>query len=205
MKLYYFPPSPNTRKVHAVAIHLNLPLDLRLVDLQKGEQRTPEFMVLNPTGRTPVLQDGDFILWESTAIMQYLASQLPTPLWPNNARSRADIMRWQSWQLAHWYGSCQPLQFENFVKPLLQLGEPDPQVVKEATDRFRQEAQVLEDHLAERAFLVGDTLTLADFSVASDLTYAGPGQFPLADYPHLQAWYERIEALPAWQQTKPRS
>jgi glutathione S-transferase len=81
MKLYYFPPSPNTRKVHAVAIHLELPIELRLVDLEKGEQRTPEFVQLNPTGRTPVLQDGDFILWESTAIMQYLASQIPNTLW----------------------------------------------------------------------------------------------------------------------------
>ncbi len=205
MKLYYFPPSPNTRKAHAVAIHLGLPLDLRLIDLQQGEQRTPEFIALNPTGRTPVLQDGDFILWESTAIMQYLASQVPNSLWPEDARSRADIMRWQSWQLAHWHGVCQPLQYENFVKPLLQLGEPDPQVVQEATERFHQEAAVLNDHLAEREFLVGDGLTLADFSVASDLTYAGPGQFPLTDYAPLRAWYARIEALPAWQQTNPRS
>ncbi len=204
MKLYYFPPSPNTRKAHAVAIHLNLPLDLRLVDLQKGEQRTPEFMAVNPTGRTPVLQDGDFILWESTAIMQYLASQVPNSLWPDDARVRADIMRWQSWQLAHWYGVCQPLQYENFVKPLLQLGKPDSQVVQRATERFHQEAAVLNDHLAERDFLVGSALTLADFSVASDLTYAGPGQFPLAGYAHLQAWYARIEALPAWQQTSPQ-
>lgn len=205
MKLYYFPPSPNTRKAHAVAIHLGLPLDLRLIDLQQGEQRTPEFIALNPTGRTPVLQDGDFILWESTAIMQYLASQVPNSLWPEDARSRADIMRWQSWQLAHWHGVCQPLQYENFVKPLLQLGEPDPQVVQEATERFHQEAAVLNDHLAKREFLVGDGLTLADFSVASDLTYAGPGQFPLTDYAPLRAWYARIEALPAWQQTNPRS
>jgi glutathione S-transferase len=205
MKLYYFPPSPNTRKAHAVAIHLGLPLDLRLIDLQQGEQRTPEFIALNPTGRTPVLQDGDFILWESTAIMQYLASQVPNSLWPEDARSRTDIMRWQSWQLAHWHGVCQPLQYENFVKPLLQLGEPDPQVVQEATERFHQEAAVLNDHLADREFLVGDGLTLADFSVASDLTYAGPGQFPLTDYAPLRAWYARIEALPAWQQTNPRS
>jgi glutathione S-transferase len=136
MKLYYSPPSPNTRKVHAVAIHLELPNDLRLVNLEKGEQRSPEFMQLNPTGRTPVLQDGDFILWESTAIMQYLASQIPNPLWPEDRRIRADIMRWQSWQLAHWHQVCQPLQFENVVKQILQLGEPDLQVVNQATDRF---------------------------------------------------------------------
>ncbi|AKG21084.1 glutathione S-transferase family protein [Calothrix sp. 336/3] len=204
MKFYYFPPSPNTRKVHAVAIHLGLPLELRLVDLQQGEQRTPEFIQLNPTGRTPVLRDGEFVLWESTAIMQYLASQVANTLWPEAPQIRADIMRWQSWQLAHWHQVCQPLQYENFVKPLLQLGEPDLQVVQSATERFHAEAIALNQHLAERKFLVNDTLTLADFSVASDLTYAVPGRFPLEDYPHIRTWYSRIEQLPAWQQTAPR-
>ncbi|WP_434684547.1 glutathione S-transferase family protein [Pseudanabaena minima] len=204
MKLYYFPPSPNTRKVHAVAIHLQLPIDLRLVDLQKGEQHHPEFVQLNPTGRVPVLQDGDFILWESTAIMQHLASQVPNSLWSEDPKIRADIMRWQSWQLAHWYSVCQPLQFENFVKALLQLGEPDLQVVQQASDRFHKEASVLNNHLANREYLVNNTLTLADFSVASDLTYAIPARFPLENYHHIQAWYARIEQLPAWQQTAPR-
>lgn len=203
MKLYYFPASPNSRKAHAVAIQLDLPLDLKLVNLQKGEQRTPEFMQLNPTGRTPVLQDGEFVLWESTAIMQYLASQISNSLWPENVQIRADIMRWQSWQLAHWQSACQPLQFERVVKQILQLGDPDPQIVEQATQRFHQEATVLNQHLAERTYLVNETLTLADFSVASDLTYAGPGQFPLELYPHIQAWYARIEQLPAWQQTTP--
>lgn len=204
MKLYYFPPSPNSRKAHAVAIQLDLPLDLRLVDLQKGEQRTPEFLQLNPTRRTPVLQDGEFVLWESTAIMQYLASQVSNSLWPENTQSRADIMRWQSWQMAHWQSACQPLQFERVVKQILRLGDPDPQIVEQATQRFHQEATVLNQHLAGRTYLVNETLTLADFSVASDLTYAGPGQFPLESYPHIQAWYARIEQFPAWQQTTPR-
>ncbi|AFY61719.1 glutathione S-transferase family protein [Synechococcus sp. PCC 6312] len=203
MKLYYFPPSPNTRKVHAVAIYLELPLELQLVNLEKGEQRTSEFLGLNPTGRTPVLQDGDFILWESTAIMQYLASLLPNTLWPGDWRSRADIMRWQSWQLAHWYPVCQPLQYENFVKPLLQLGDPDPHVIEQATEPFHKAAIALNAHLAERKFLVNDSLTLADFSVASDLTYAIPGRFPLENYPHIRSWYTRIEQLPAWEKTAP--
>jgi glutathione S-transferase len=204
MKLYYFPASPNTRKAHAVAIHLELPIELQFVDLQTGEQRAPEFLTLNPTGRTPVLQDGDFILWESAAIMQYLASQVPNTLWPEDIKSRADIMRWQSWQLAHWHQACQPLQYENMVKQLVQLGDPDPQVVRQATERFHKEAIALENHLADRKFLVNDTLTLADFAVASDLTYAVPGRFPLDDYPHIRSWYARIEQLPAWQKTAPR-
>ena len=101
MKLIGFPPSPNTWKVRAVAAHLGLPLEFEFVDLTKGQQRTPAYLALNPTGRAPVLIDGDFTVWESNAIMQYLAGRSPNSLWPNDSRVRADIMRWQSWQLAH--------------------------------------------------------------------------------------------------------
>lgn len=71
MKLYGFPISPNTWKVRAVAVHLGIVLDDQLVDLSRGEQRTPNYLALNPTGRTPTLVDGEFVLWESNAIMQY--------------------------------------------------------------------------------------------------------------------------------------
>ncbi|MEM9265730.1 MAG: glutathione S-transferase family protein [Cyanobacteria bacterium P01_F01_bin.13] len=187
MKLYYFPPSPNSRKAQAAAIHLGLPLELELIDLQQGNQRTTDFLALNPTGRIPVLQDDDFVLWESTAIMQYLASQVATPLWPNDTKLRADIMRWQSWQLAHWERGCQPLNYERFVKKVLGLGDPDPQVVNQATETFHREAAVLDAHLADKDYLVNNTLTLADFSVASNLTYATIAQFPLEKYDHIRA------------------
>ncbi|MEO1510109.1 MAG: glutathione S-transferase family protein [Cyanobacteria bacterium J06633_23] len=204
MKLYYFPPSPNSRRAQVVAVYLELSVELALINLPQGDQRMADFLALNPTGRIPVLQDGDFVLWESNAIMQYLASRVSTPLWPDDAQQRADIMRWQSWQLAHWAKGCQPLNYERLVKKVLQLGEPDPQVEQQALKAFHKEAQVLNTHLANREYLVNNTLTLADFSVAGDLTYAVPAQFPLGEYPHIRAWYDRIEALPAWQQTAPR-
>lgn len=204
MKLYFFPPSPNSRRAHAVALHLELPSEFEMINLQAGEQRTPEFLALNPTGRIPVLQDGDFVLWESNAIMQYLASQVETSLWPDDAKSRADIMRWQSWQMSHWAKGTQPIQFERFVKKVLNLGDPDEQVIEKATDVFHREAKVLNDHLAAHDYLVNDTLTLADFSVASDLTYGAIAQFPLKPYSHIRDWYARIETLPAWQQTAPK-
>jgi glutathione S-transferase len=116
MKLYGFSFSDNTWKVRAVAAHLGIALDDQLVDLSRGEQRAPDYLALNPTGRTPTLVDGDFVLWESNAIMQYLASGKPNALWPDDARARADIARWQSWQLAHWSAeACRPLVFERIV------------------------------------------------------------------------------------------
>jgi glutathione S-transferase len=204
MKLYGFPPSPNTWKVRAIAAHLGLPLELEFVDLSKGEQRRPEYLALNPTGRTPTLVDGDFILWESNAILQYLADRTPSSLWPDDARARADITRWQSWQLAHWGSeACQPLIFQRLVKKLLNLGPPDAEAVVKGTEAFNRDAGMLDAHLAKQPYLVGTAVTLADFAVAAPLFYTQQAELPLASYPHLRDWFSRVSALPAWRETAP--
>src|SRR5215471_7246808 len=183
MKLYGFPPSPNTWQVRAVANYLGVPLEFELVDLSKGGSRTPAYLAINPTGRTPALVDGDLKLWETLAIMQYVASQKPNALWPNDARVRADIMRWQSWQLAHWGSdACIPLVFNRLVKKILNLGPPDEAAVAKATAAFNKEATVLEAHLTKQPYLVGKDLTLADFSVAANLLYAKEAELPLEPY-----------------------
>ena len=204
MKLYGLPASPNTWKVLAVAAHLGLPLEVVVVDLGRGEQRGPDYLALNPTGRTPTLVDGDFVLWESTAIMQYLASLKPNALWPKESKAQADAMRWLSWSLQHWGPSaCEPLLFERFVKAVFNMGPPDGAVVARAIETLHREAAVLDGHLSSRRYLVGDDLTLADFSVAAPLVYASHAEFPLAGYPHLREWSARILALPAWRETAP--
>jgi glutathione S-transferase len=204
MKLYGFPASPNTWKVRAVAAHLGQSIDLEFVDLTKGASHSPEFLKLNPTGRTPVLVDGDFVLWESNAIMQYIAGQKPNSLWPNDVRTRADIMRWTSWQLAHWeMEGCQPLIFQRVVKKFVNMGPPDEAVVAKALESFHKEARVLDAHLAKQPYLVGKDLTLADFTVAAPLFVAEMAELPLAPYPHVQSWFGRVSALPAWSQTAP--
>jgi glutathione S-transferase len=205
MKLYAFPASPNTWKVRAVAAHLGVPLELVFVDLTKGESRTPDYLAINPTGRTPTLVDGDLKLGESCAIMQYIASQKPNSLWPDNARTRADIVRWQSWQLAHWGShACQPLLFENLVKKLLNMGPPDAAAVAKANECFNTEAKMLDAHLAKQPYLVGKEITLADFAVAAPLFYADRASVPLASHPRVQEWFARVSALPAWRETAPQ-
>ena len=204
MKLYGFPPSPNTWKVRAVAAQLGIKLELQLVDLSKGEQRTPSYLALNPTGRTPTLVDGDFKLWESTAIMQYLASRSTNSLWPNDARVRADIMRWQSWQLQHFGpDACVPLTYQHLVKKRLNQGPPDQAIVDKALEAFRRDASVLDAHLAKQRYLVGQELTLADLSVAAVLVYAKEAEMPLAQYPRVQEWCGRIYALKSWRESAP--
>lgn len=205
MKLYGFPASPNTWKVRALASYLTVPLEFEFVDLLKGAQHTPAFLMLNPTGRTPVLVDGDFKLWESNAILQYLASKNPTPLYPNDAKGRADVTRWQCWELAHWGAqACQPLTFENLVKKFVNLGAPDQAVVAKATEAFNKEAKMLDAHLARHKYLVNDTLTIADFTCAAPLFHAQGAAMPVAPYANIGAWFGRVSALPCWSETAPQ-
>ena len=206
MKLYGFSPSPNTWKVRAVAAHLGIPLEFEFVDLTKGRSHTPDYLALNPTGRTPTLVDGDFKLWESTAIMQYIASRKPNSLWPDDARARADIMRWQSWQLAHWSKEgCEPLLFQRLVKKLLNLGPPDEAVVAKGIEAFNKEAKVLDAHLARQPYLVGKDITLADFAVAAPLFHAKAADLPVGPYARVQEWFGRVSALPCWRATAPQA
>lgn len=205
MKLYGFPASPNTWKVRALAAHLRIPLEFEFVDLTKGAQHTPQYLALNPTGRTPTLVDGDFKLWESTAIMHYIASKTSNSIWPNGARTRADIMRWESWNLAHWSkDGCEPLLFQNLVKQILNLGPPDGAVLAKGVEAFSKEAKVLDAHLGRQPYLTGKEITIADFAVAAPLFYADRAHIPLAPYAHIKDWFGRVSALPCWQESAPQ-
>jgi len=205
MKLYGFPASPNTWKVRALAAHLKAPLEFEFIDLTKGAQHTPAYLAINPTGRTPVLVDDDFKLWESNAILQYLASKSATPLYPNDARGRADVTRWLCWDLAHWGAqACQPLIFENLVKKFVNLGPADGAAVAKAMEAFKKEAKMLDAHLAKHEHLVGDALTIADFSVAAPLFHAEGAGIPLDSCANVRGWFQRVSALPCWGETAPQ-
>jgi glutathione S-transferase len=204
MKLYHFPISPNSRRVLAVLHHLQLDCELEVVDLSKGEQMQPEFLKLNPNHMIPTLVDGDFVLWESNAIMQYLCSKVPnTTLWSADPQVQADINRWQFWQAGHFGSACSVMIFERVVKKLFMSAEADLQEVAKGEERFHRFAQVLEQHLKGREWLVGDTVTLADFSVGSFLDLAELAQYPMTPYTEIQRWYGNIQDLPAWQSSAP--
>jgi glutathione S-transferase len=155
MKLHVTPPSPRAFKVVATLHHLGLDAELAIVNLLNGDQMRPEFAALNPNRRMPVLEDDGFVLWESNAIMQYLASKRPEAgLWPSEARRQADVSRWQCWELAHWERACGTLVFERFVKGRFGQGDPDPDEVARGERDFHQVAQILDQHLRGCEWLV---------------------------------------------------
>jgi glutathione S-transferase len=205
MKLYENPFSPNARRVLTVAHHLGIKLDEQLIDFTKGDNRKPEFLAINPNGRIPALTDGDFKLFESRAIIQYLASQKPDAgLWPSEAKAQADVARWLFWDAAHFAAALGSIAFERLVKPMMGAGEPSQSAIADALTQYERCAKVLDAHLKGRDWLVGKQITLADYSLAASLTYAAATDVPLDPYPNIKSWLGRIRELPAWRATEPK-
>lgn len=201
MKLYYYE-TLNPQKACAVARYLGSPIEYVRIDLAKRENRTPEFLAINPNGRVPALTDGDVHLWEADAIMAYLARAAGSDLFPVDDRL-IDVVRWLSWNANHFTRHAGALYFQYYIKTKFLGGEPDPKAVEEATGFLRQFAAVLDDHLRGRKYLVGDALTIADFAVAVTLPYAEQARLPLQGLPEIARWHARLCELPAWREPFP--
>jgi glutathione S-transferase len=203
MKLYFHPFSGNSRRALLVASHLEIPLERILVDLQTGEHRGEAHLSRNPNGRVPVLDDDGFVLWESRAIMQYLADKTPgQTLYPTELRARAEVNRWMFWCAAHHAPPYTVLVQENFVKPLTGR-TTDPVEVARGEALVAHVAPILDAHLAGKTWVVGDRLTLADYSLASALALVGPARLPVTKLANLMAWLGRVQELDAWKRTAP--
>lgn len=205
MKLHVIRASHNCRRVLATIAHLGLDVEVVEPNPGSGDLATPEYRAINPNGKVPTLEDGDFTLWESNAIMQYLASQGDgSALWPDDARARADIVRWQFWESNHLSQGTGGLTFEKVFKPFVLKQESNAEAVAEATKIFHRFVPVLNLSLEGSDFIVGSALTLADFSVAADFSYAQPAAMPLDNYPHVRAWLGRMDEVDAWASTAPK-
>lgn len=204
MKLYINKLSPNVRRVRLTAAVLHLDLEEITLDFTKGEHKTPEYVALNPNGAVPTLTDGDFVLTESRAIMQYLASKKPEAgLLPRDEQARADVTRWQFWDCAHFSPQVGTLVFQRMLKPMFGMGEPDAPKIEEALANIQRYGAVLNQHLVGKSYVVGNTLTLADLTLASTLMYAKQVELALEAFPAVQSWFGRITELDAWKQTHP--
>ena len=202
MELYADPITVNCRKTIAAFKHMGIPHERMHVDYFTAQQKSPDYTALNPNQSLPAIKDGDFVLWESNAILQYAADKHgKTDMYPTDPQTRADINRWMLWESAHWFPSTYKYLVENCVKPVLGA-EPDPAVLEAESGNFHKLAGILDERLAKQPYLTGETPTIADFAVAAPMHLHGWQQLPLDQHEPLRAWMtERMERLPAWQQT----
>jgi glutathione S-transferase len=205
MKVHVVRASHNCRRVLATIEQLGLDVEVVEPSVTTGELKIPAYLAINPNGKVPTLEDGDLKLWESNAIMQYLGSKKPgNTLWPDDARTRAEITRWQFWEANHFSRSTGTLAFEKVFKKFVLKQEPNQAAIAEAEEGLHKFAPILNGQLEGRSFILGDNLTLADFSVGADLSYADHAQMPLESYPHIVAWRKRLDEVPAWKNSAPQ-
>ena len=201
MKLYWSDVT-SPRKACAVAKYLQSPVEYAYLDLGRREHKTPQYLALNPNGKVPTLIDDTRVLWEADAIMCHLAARADSDLWPQDDR-QIEVVRWLSWAGQEFNPVASQLYFEYIIKSRFNLGEPDARAVASAQDGFRQLAAILERHLQDRRWLVGKTLTVADFALAITLPYAEPAHIPLAEFPAVQRWHASLCEIDAWREPFP--
>lgn len=194
MKIYDSQFSPSCRKVRALAFELDLKPQYVPVDLFGGGQREPAFLALDQNALVPVLVDGDLVLWESNAILGYLAHG--TRLLPTGRRERAEVDRWSSWQLAHIGPAVFKVAFERYLKPRIGKGAADEAVVAEGTHEFRRLVAVLEEGIGGREYVAGP-LSVADFALAPMFALGGMVGLDTKEFPRVDAWLRRILSRPS--------
>lgn len=201
MQLYYCDILSSWRAC-AVARHLKAPVTYRYLDLAKGDQKALDYLAINPNGKVPTLVNGSKILWEADAIICYLSDAMDAGLWPHDDR-QIEILRWFSWNMQHFTRAGGALYFEYIVKKRFDIGAPDPAAVDQALTEFRRYAAVLNDHLMDRTWLVGDSLTVADFSVAMTFPFARDANLPLDEFPAVRRWNDRLNEIESWREPYP--
>ena len=213
MEFYWGSGSPFAWRVMLTLEVKKLPYESKLLEFSKGEHKSAEYLKLNPRGKVPTLKDGDFAIHESLAIMAYLDRKYPEPpLFGESPQETGSI-----WRLLMECETSLVRAAEKVVRPIF-FGQGLDKVdeIQQGAQTVRQEFKLLDESLANRAWLIGDNLSAADIGVfpviqlflrAASKEAAQPfnlGLLPLAQtYPQLAEWAQRIEALPNYQRTYP--
>jgi glutathione S-transferase len=213
LEVYWVSGSPFSWRVLLTLEVKRLPYQSKLLMSSKQENKSPEYLVLNPRGKVPTLKDGDFVLYESLAIMVYLDSEYPErPIFGSAPRETGTIWRLVSEDISYL---CDPI--EKVIGPLFfgSAAEKESEIRAAATT-IHQELAHLEAVVAKSPWLASAAISAADIVVfpwiqtllrAAAKEAAKPlnlGFLPFdVRYPHLAAWVRRIEAIPGYERTYP--
>jgi glutathione S-transferase len=193
MKLYDYVASANCYKVRLLLAQLGRAYERVPVDIFDGGTLTDEFAQLNPLRSTPVLVlDDGRALVESNAILWYLAHR--TALLPDDPFQQAEVCRWLIYEQSDVMFNIGGLRF----RLVTGRWSPDDESAVARRDGAYETLQILDDHLAERQFLVGDRYTIADVAVYAYAHVAGDARIDTTPYPHFEAWLARVREQPAF-------
>jgi len=189
--LYNIPVSGNCHKIRLALSFLGLDYQTHDLNLTKAEQKSADYLKLNPFGQAPLVTDGDITIRDSQAILVYLAQTYGgADWWPKDAAQNAHLIEWLSTaanEITH--GPAQMRAHYKFARAI------DLTQAKTMTDKV---LSIIEQHLSNRQWLVDDQVSIADIAVYPYLALAHEGHVDLTPYPHILAWIRRFESLPRY-------
>jgi len=194
IKLYDFKSSPNCQRVKVVLAEKDLPYDIAPIDLRAQEQKTPDYLKLNPYGKVPVLTDDATVLYESLIINEYLEEKYPNPpLLPKDPAKKAKARILIDYGMAHFDSPYQKLRMELTKEPK----EQNQQAIAGAKSELKKLLQRFEDEIGDQQYLVGD-FSLVDADLLPRFTrLEGFGVLPDPSLPRLGKYLERMKARPS--------
>ena len=195
MKLYYMLPSGNAYKVRILLSLLRLPCETVALDAKRKQHKEPGFLKLNPRGEVPVLEDGGTTLWDSAAILVYLARKHGGEQWlPSDPAAMGEVMQWVAL-------AGNEIQFGlQYARRGLLQGRWTAGTLEQGPAMGRVALDALEGRLKNRSWLALDRPTIADIACFPYVETAPEAKVPLEPYPAVTAWLARCKALPGWPQ-----
>ncbi|MGB3311848.1 MAG: glutathione S-transferase family protein [Nodosilinea sp.] len=198
LTFYHTPLSINSRRVWVALLEKNLPFEEMTMSMG-GEQFQPEFLALNPFHHIPVLVDDGFTVIESFAILDYLEVKYPTPsLLATTPEDIAKMRMVEMVTVNELVPAINPL-----IKQMMGFGQDPEDAIAQAKQKSEVVLKFYADKLGDGPFFCGDQLTLADVVAGTFAPWFEQLGLPMAEYPTLQAWTDRLMERPAWQTTQP--
>ena len=202
MKLYYHPISTTCRPIVLFAAESGLDIDYKVVDLFTGEHVQPTYAAVNPSRLVPVLEDGDFRLTESSAILKYLAEKTGSSTYPKDLRARAkvnEMMDWINTQVCREfaYGLVYPQIFPNHKR---RSDEAHAGTIAWGKEKAQGWLKVLDENLLgpKKKYLCGDQITIADYFGGPFVALGEILRCNYSAYPNVNRWLDRMKALKSW-------
>ena len=200
MKLYGHPWSNAARRVQMLCEELGIPYDYETVDLMAGRQYEPKFQKLNPNCKVAVIDDEGFVLWESQAIMRYLADKHKAHAWyPTGLKERAQVEQWLDWNQTRLGPEAGKIMFNTHFAGK----DRNDQAIESGRKWLEKILPVMDGVLSERPYLCGSAISLADLAASTNLAYLEMCQYDLNPYPAVVKWYEAIKQRPSFAKTAP--
>ena len=198
LKIYGRLTSVNVQKVVWCADELGLTYERVEAGGKYGVVSTPEYRAMNPNGLIPVIDDDGFVLWESNAIVRYLAGRYGEgTLWPADAHTRADADRWMDWQATSFNPAFRPAFIQLVRTPVAQR---DAAVVEQSRVGVEKRLAILDAHLASHAFVAGAAFTMGDIPLGCSVDRWFKMPIPRETHPNVERWYQALRGRAGAQQ-----